>query len=68
MKVAKVAYETRIIDAPWRVRVLPTFVLGRAPCSSSLAFAAPRPLSASCAAAEPSSRATSRAAGRHASA
>jgi hypothetical protein len=30
MKVAKVTYETRIIDAPWETRVLPSFTLSRA--------------------------------------
>ncbi len=30
LKVAKVTYETRIIDSPWDARVLPLFVLSRA--------------------------------------
>ena len=29
IKVATLEYETRIIDAPWRIRLLPLFVLGR---------------------------------------
>ena len=33
IKVATLEYETRIIDAPWRIRLLPLFVLGRS-CSS----------------------------------